>query len=56
MVINQRGGDANGKTDAKPGGLAFDEEVNVTMTVARKRACAEKHDNADNEQAKHSQK
>ena len=36
--------------------LTFDEEINVAMAVAGKRAGAEKHDDADDEQAEHGAK
>jgi len=49
MIIKQRGDDADHKSNAKPHGLALDEEVNVSMTIACKCARAEKHDNPDNE-------
>ena len=49
MIIDQRGEDADHKSDAKPHRLAFDEEINVSMTITCKCARAEKHDNPNDE-------
>ena len=56
MVVNQRRRDRYRQSDSKPERLAFDEEINVTMSIARKRAGAEKHDDADDQHRQHCQK
>ena len=56
MVIDERSDRADGQPDSEPNRLASDEEVNIAMTVARKGARAEKHDDADDEHAEHGQK
>src|SRR4051812_11350920 len=49
MVIDDRRRRADDEADAEPGRLAFHEKIHVAMAVLRERACAEKHDNPDDE-------
>jgi hypothetical protein len=49
MIIGQGGEDADHKSHAKPHRLAFDEKINVSVTITCKCARAEKHDNSDDE-------
>ena len=56
MIIHQRGKDAEHKSNPYPRCLAFDEKINVAMTVARVRAGAEKHYDADHKQSQHCEK
>ena len=44
------------ETDPEPERLAFDEKINVAVTVARECAGAEKHDDADDQHRQHSEK
>ena len=55
VIINHRGKDADCKPNPEPNRLPFDEKINVSMTVARKRARAKEHDNPDNEKSQHSE-
>ena len=56
MIIDQRGKDADHESNPEPNRLPFDEKINVSMAVTRKRARAEKHDDADDEQSQHGEK
>src|SRR5262249_43694883 len=53
MVIDQRSRDAKHETDAEPDRLAFEEEQRVAVTIAGKSARAEKHYDADDQEAQH---
>ena len=55
MVIDQRSHRADHKSDAEPNRLSLHEKINVSVTVPRKRAGAEKHDDADDQHSQHSQ-
>ena len=44
------------KANPEPNCLAFDEKINISVTIARKRARAKEHDNPDNEKSQHSEK
>jgi len=56
VVINQRGKDADPKANPEPNCLPSDEKINISVTIARKRARAKEHDNPDNEKSQHSEK
>ena len=56
VIVNERGKNADRKTNSEPNSLPPDEKINVSMTVARKSACAKEHDNPDNKKSKHSEK
>src|SRR6266542_5143027 len=56
VIVNQRSKRADDKAYPEPDRLPSYEKINVSMTVARKRTCAEKHDNANDEQSQHSKK
>jgi hypothetical protein len=56
VIVNQRSKDADSKANSEPNRLSSDEKIDVSMTVARKCACAEQHDNPDNEKSQHSEK
>src|SRR5947209_2754104 len=53
MVIEQRCRDANRQSNTEPNRLSFDEKINVAVRIPRKRARAEKHDDADDEHREH---
>src|SRR5947207_9493513 len=53
MVIDQRGGDADGQTNTEPDGLAFQEKQCVAVAIAGKSARAEKHHDADDQKSQH---
>src|ERR1700730_8671503 len=56
MIIDERGGCTNDKANSQPKGLAFDEKINITVTVARKGTRAKKHYDPAHEKTEHGQK
>src|SRR5262249_47926378 len=55
MVINERSQRAGDESGAKPDSLSPDKEIDIAMAIPGKRTCAEKHDDADNEQTQYRQ-
>jgi len=55
VVVDQRNEDANYQSNPEPNRLPLDEKINISMTIARKGARAEQHDDTDDEQPQHSQ-
>ena len=56
VVIDEGGKDAGHQAHPEPERLAFNEKVNVVVTITRERARAEKHNDADYQHAEHSEK
>jgi hypothetical protein len=55
MVIDKRIGAANRETNPKPERLTFEEKISIAVTLARKCARAKERNDADDEQAQHSE-
>ena len=53
VVINKSGERASHKSGPEPNRLPPDKEINIAVAVPGKRTCAEKHDDADDEQPQH---
>jgi hypothetical protein len=49
VIVDERSQNAEEKSNPKPNRLPPDEEIDVSMAAARKRAGAEKHHDADDE-------
>ena len=53
MIVDQGRESTDSQSDSEPNSLAFDEKIDVAVTIAGKSAGAEKHDDADHEHDEH---